>query len=68
MIMGSHACRSAMLMLDYKGIGYELEAYGTSDAHLLMAASVVCMLPCLILFFAMQKYFVESISMTGLKS
>jgi multiple sugar transport system permease protein len=42
--------------------------YGTSDAHLLMAASVVCMLPCVILFFAAQKYFVESIAMTGLKS
>ena len=42
--------------------------YGVSDAHLLMAAAVVCMLPCIILFFAMQKYFVESIAMTGLKS
>jgi ABC-type glycerol-3-phosphate transport system permease component len=39
--------------------------YGTSDAHLLMAASVVCMLPCVLLFFACQKYFVESISATG---
>ena len=42
--------------------------YGQTDAHLLMAASVVCMLPCVILFFAMQKYFVESVAMTGLKS
>ncbi len=42
--------------------------YGVSDAHLLMAAAVVCMLPCIILFFSMQKYFVESIAMTGLKS
>jgi ABC-type glycerol-3-phosphate transport system permease component len=42
--------------------------YGVSDAHLLMAASVVCMLPCVILFFAAQKYFVESVAMTGLKS
>jgi multiple sugar transport system permease protein len=42
--------------------------YGTSDAHLLMAATVVCMLPCVILFFAAQKYFVESVAMTGLKS
>jgi multiple sugar transport system permease protein len=41
--------------------------YGMSDAHLLMAASVVCMVPCVILFFAAQKYFVESIAMTGLK-
>ncbi|MBC8107798.1 MAG: carbohydrate ABC transporter permease [Anaerolineae bacterium] len=42
--------------------------YGTTDAQLLMAASVVCMLPCIILFFAAQKYFVESVAMTGLKS
>lgn len=42
--------------------------YGVSDAHLLMAASVVCMLPCVILFFAAQKYFVESVASTGLKS
>lgn len=42
--------------------------YGSSDAQLLMAAAVVTMLPCIILFFAMQKYFVESIAMTGLKS
>lgn len=42
--------------------------YGTTDAQLLMAASVVCMLPCVILFFAAQKYFVQSVAMTGLKS
>jgi multiple sugar transport system permease protein len=41
--------------------------YGMSDAHLLMAAAVICMLPCIILFFAAQKYFVESVAMTGLK-
>jgi len=42
--------------------------YGTSDAHLMMAATVVCMLPCVILFFAAQRYFVESVASTGLKS
>jgi multiple sugar transport system permease protein len=42
--------------------------YGISDAHLLMAASVVCLLPCVLLFFAAQKYFVESITATGLKN
>ena len=39
--------------------------YGVTDAHLLMAASVVCMLPCVVLFFACQKYFVESVATTG---
>lgn len=42
--------------------------YGVSDVHLLMAATVVCMLPCVILFFAAQKYFVESVAMSGMKS
>ena len=42
--------------------------YGISDVHLLMAASVVTMLPCIVLFFAAQRYFVESVAMTGLKS
>jgi ABC-type glycerol-3-phosphate transport system permease component len=42
--------------------------YGALEAHHLMAASVVCMLPCIILFFAAQKYFVESVTMTGLKA
>jgi multiple sugar transport system permease protein len=41
--------------------------YGASDAQLMMAAAVVCMLPCVILFFAMQKYFVQSMAMTGMK-
>ncbi len=39
--------------------------YGTSDAQLLMAASVVCMLPCVLLFFGCQKYFVQSVATTG---
>ena len=41
--------------------------YGVRHPQYLMAASCITMLPCLILFFAAQKYFVESIAMTGLK-
>ncbi|SEN23200.1 carbohydrate ABC transporter permease [Lihuaxuella thermophila] len=33
----------------------------------LMAASILVLLPTLIIFFAMQKYFVEGISVTGIK-
>jgi multiple sugar transport system permease protein len=33
----------------------------------LMAASILVLLPVLILFFAMQKYFVQGISVTGIK-
>lgn len=35
--------------------------------HLLMAASLMMALPCLILFFVAQKYFVRGIVMTGIK-
>jgi multiple sugar transport system permease protein len=42
--------------------------FGITDAELLMAASVVCMAPCVLLFFAAQKYFVESVAMTGIKA
>ncbi|HZU85109.1 MAG TPA: carbohydrate ABC transporter permease [Polyangiaceae bacterium] len=42
--------------------------FGFTDVQLLMAASVVCMAPCVLLFFAAQRYFVESIAMTGIKA
>ena len=35
--------------------------------HLLMAASLVVILPAIIIFFIGQKYFIEGIAMTGLK-
>lgn len=35
--------------------------------HLLMAAALMVALPCLILFFAAQKYFVQGIVMSGIK-
>jgi len=41
--------------------------YGVSDVQLLMAASFVTMLPCIILFFAAQRYFVQSTASSGLK-
>lgn len=42
--------------------------YGKSDQNLLMAATIICMLPCVLLFFAAQRYFVESVASSGLKS
>jgi multiple sugar transport system permease protein len=60
--LNSPANRTLSLSLNsFKG------QYGTSDAQLLMAASVVCMLPCVLVFFAAQRYFVESVATTGLK-
>jgi ABC-type glycerol-3-phosphate transport system permease component len=42
--------------------------YGVSHVNQLMAASFVTMIPCLLLFAAAQRYFVENIAMTGGKS
>lgn len=43
------------------------EQAGTPTQHLLMAASVMAILPCLILFFSFQRYFVEGIVLSGIK-
>ena len=40
---------------------------GPPKDNLLMAASIVVALPCLILFFVAQKYFVQGIATTGIK-
>lgn len=39
-----------------------------SDYHLLMAASTFAVLPIVILFFFMQRFFIQGIARTGLKS
>ena len=36
--------------------------------HLLMAASTVVLLPVIVLFFIAQKYFIEGITLTGMKA
>lgn len=36
--------------------------------HYLMAASVVAVIPCILLYFFFQRYFIEGIALTGLKS
>lgn len=41
--------------------------YGVEHRELLMAGSFVTMLPCIILFFAAQRYFVDNAASTGLK-
>ncbi len=41
--------------------------YGTTAWHLLMAASIVAVLPCILIFFFAQEYFVKGIAMTGMK-
>ena len=43
------------------------DQYDRIEAHLLLAVSTLMMLPCLVLFFVGQKYFVKSVATTGLK-
>ena len=40
---------------------------GSSDYHLIMAASVVSLVPVSIVFLALQRYFIEGIATSGLK-
>jgi multiple sugar transport system permease protein len=40
---------------------------GEPKEHLLMAASVIASLPCILLFFAAQRFFVRGIVMSGIK-
>jgi ABC-type glycerol-3-phosphate transport system permease component len=41
--------------------------YGGTPYHLLMAASLVTMLPLVLLFFFLQRYFIQGIVITGVK-
>ena len=41
--------------------------YGTTAWNLLMAASLVTVLPCILLFFFAQRYFIQGIVITGVK-
>ncbi len=43
------------------------EQVGLPMQHLLMAASVMTVLPCIVLFFLAQRYFVEGIALSGIK-
>jgi multiple sugar transport system permease protein len=48
------------------GLSYLINEYYT-DWTLLMASSILTLLPIIVLFFAVQKYFVQSFKFTGLK-
>jgi len=41
--------------------------YGTTEWNLLMAASIIVLTPCVILFFFAQKYFIQGVVVSGLK-
>jgi ABC-type glycerol-3-phosphate transport system permease component len=43
------------------------QGYNSTQYNYLMAASVVCTIPTLTLFFCFQNYFIEGITLTGIK-
>ncbi|MFF2890362.1 carbohydrate ABC transporter permease [Paenibacillus sp. NPDC057967] len=49
------------------GLANFTAAYGATPWHLLMAASLVAILPLLLLFFFAQKYFIQGIVISGSK-
>lgn len=48
------------------GLRFFQGQFGT-DIHLLMAASTLVLLPCLVIFLFAQKYFIKGIAMSGIK-
>jgi len=55
------------LSLGLRYFSYIPEAGGEPKEHLLMAASVIMLTPCIVLFFTMQKYFVRGVVLSGIK-
>lgn len=49
------------------GLQFFRTSYGSTQIPMLMAVSFITIIPVLILFFAAQKYFVQGITMTGIK-
>jgi len=50
-----------------QGLSSFTTEYGRTEWNLLTAASTVAVLPCILLFLFAQKYFIEGITITGLK-
>ncbi|MBB6732727.1 carbohydrate ABC transporter permease [Cohnella sp. CBP 2801] len=46
---------------------YSFQGEYVSQWHYLMAASILLMLPCLLVFFFFQRYFIEGTTVTGIK-
>jgi ABC-type glycerol-3-phosphate transport system permease component len=49
------------------GLGMFTQAFGVQDWNVIMASTLVSMLPVLILFLIFQRYFIKGITLTGLK-
>jgi ABC-type sugar transport system permease subunit len=51
----------------FRGMGVSTAGGLNVEWHLMMAASVMMMLPCIVVFFLAQRYFVQGIVVSGLK-
>ena len=49
------------------GLSRFIAQYGATPWNLLMAASLVTVLPCVLMFFFMQRYFIQGIVISGVK-
>lgn len=49
------------------GLQFFQNAYGSTEVQMLMAVSLITIIPILVLFFSAQRYFVQGITMTGIK-
>lgn len=49
------------------GLQYFNNSYGANKTNLLMAVSLLALMPVLVLFFGAQRYFVQGITVTGIK-
>jgi len=49
------------------GLTFFVNVRGRTEWNLLMAASVLPIIPCVVLFFLSQRFFVQGVSLTGLK-
>jgi multiple sugar transport system permease protein len=58
---------SVGLMFLRSSIAGAVSRRGKPMEHLLMAGSVIAMLPSIIIFFTLQRYFIKGVIMTGIK-
>ena len=49
------------------GLQFFQNSFGSSQIQMLMAVSLITVIPVLILFFIGQRYFIQGITMTGIK-
>ena len=49
------------------GLRFFQGAYNIVKWHWMMAVSLVAMLPCLVIFLLVQRYFIQGVVLTGIK-